>query len=337
MLYTIIYTLISGLLIALLFRVVAIPLGLVDKPNHRKKHLGHIPLVGGIAIYFSICILYFFGSDAPPKSDIYLISATLLLVIGILDDRFDLPVLPRVIVQAGAALLLMWNGVYLYSLGNLLFGQALILGSLGYLVTLFAVWASINAFNMTDGIDGLLGGLSTVSFLALAYCFWFGGQEDIAVWCLCLVAAIIPYLMLNLGFPFGQHFKVFMGDAGSTLIGFTIFWLLMLATQNDSAVITPVTALWLIAVPLIDMSTIMIRRIRRGNSPFKPDREHLHHILMRSGLSSRQTLGVMVAIASVMAGLGIFLERISVSEISSLIIFLLIFLIYSFILIRQQN
>lgn len=323
--------LLSSTLGILIARKVAVWIGLVDKPNQRKLHSGNIPLVGGIAIYLAICVLYFLFPQLPPHSTAYLFSVSLLLLVGILDDRFDLPVLPRVTAQAAAAILLMVDGAYLYSLGNLAFGEELLLGVIGYVITLFAMWASINAFNMSDGIDGLLGGLTAVSLAALAFCFSRGGQEVPAIWCLCLIGALVPYLLFNLG-VFGRRFKIFMGDAGSTLLGFTLLWLLIMATQGEIAVIAPATALWLIAIPLMDMTAITIRRIRRGDSPFKPDREHLHHILMRSGLTGRQTLMVMVLFASLIALIGIGLDVMAVPELFSVTLFLLMFVSYFYVL-----
>lgn len=106
----------------------------------------------------------------------------------------------------------------------------MVLGPFGYFLTLFAVWAAISAFNMVDGIDGLLGGLSCVSFAAIGMILWFDGQTSLAIWCFAMIAAILPYIMLNLGIP-GRRYKVFMGDAGSTLIGFTVIWILLETTQ----------------------------------------------------------------------------------------------------------
>lgn len=118
-----------------------------------------------------------------------------------------------------------------------------------------------------------------MTFGALGYLFLIDGNTELALVCGLLVTAMIPYILLNLGFPLGRRFKVFMGEAGSIFIGFTVIWLLIEATQGvSSPPIRPVTALWVIALPLMDMVTIMVRRIRKGQSPFKPAREHLHHI-----------------------------------------------------------
>ncbi|MBK0002128.1 UDP-N-acetylglucosamine--undecaprenyl-phosphate N-acetylglucosaminephosphotransferase [Erwinia sp. S43] len=302
--------------LALLFiaRKIARKVGLVDKPNARKHHSGHIPLVGGVSVYFSLWILYALQPAWLPDFDIYMICATLLLLVGVLDDRFDLPVMPRMGLQAAVAGIMMYNGLYLSSLGNILFGYQLILGTFGYVITLFAVIAAINAFNMVDGIDGLLGALSCVTFGSLGIVFIMGGNDDMAMWCMCLMAACLPYILLNLGIPWGRKFKVFMGDAGSMLIGFTVIWLLIVASQGQDAIMSPVTALWLIAVPLMDMMRVMIARIRRGSSPFRPDREHMHHILMRAGLSGRWTLVIMTS-AQVFSGMiGIILEGCRVPD-----------------------
>ncbi len=126
---------------------------------------------------------------------------------------------------------------------------------------------------------------------------------------------------------------VFMVDAGRMLIGFTVFWLLLLSIQNGlKSTLRPVTALWLIAVPLMDMASIMIRRIRRGDSPFKPDREHLHHIFQRLGLSSTQTLITICTIASLYAGIGIYAEMAGIPEYIMLYSFLVCFCIYLMLL-----
>ncbi|MGD8105564.1 UDP-N-acetylglucosamine--undecaprenyl-phosphate N-acetylglucosaminephosphotransferase [Pantoea sp. FN0302] len=318
--------------LALLFisRKIAKKVGLVDKPNARKHHNGHIPLVGGVSVYLSLWIIYVMQPDWLPDFSIYMVCATLLIVVGVLDDKLDLPVMPRMALQALVASIMMYNGLYLYSLGNILFGYELVLGIIGYAVTLLAVVGAINAFNMVDGIDGLLGALSSVTFGALAVVFWMGERDNMALWCLCLMVACLPYILLNLGIPWGGKFKVFMGDAGSTLIGFTVIWLLIIATQGEDAVMRPVTALWLIAVPLMDMLRVMIARIRRGDSPFKPDREHLHHVLLRVGFSGHGTLSVMLLCSILFISLGLGLQAFRVEEFWQLIFFFTMFIVFSF-------
>ena len=313
-------------------RKVARRVGLVDKPNARKHHHGDIPLVGGVSVYFSLWLIYALQPGWLPEFPAYMCCITLLLIVGVLDDRFDLPVVPRMLLQVGVAVIMMCQGLYLSSLGNVLFGYPLVMGAAGYLVTIFAVIGAINAYNMVDGIDGLLGMLASITFCFLSIIFFMGDREDLAMWCLALVVACLPYILLNLGIPWGRKFKVFMGDAGSMLIGFTVIWLLIIASQGQDAVMRPVTALWIIALPLMDMMRVMIDRIQKGNSPFKPDREHLHHILLRKGLSQKDILLVTSLTMIVLSTAGIIFDHYRVSESIQLVMLMIIFFIKRFFL-----
>lgn len=127
-----------------------------------------------------------------------------------------------------------------------------------------------------------------------------------------------------------------MGDAGSMFIGLTVVWLLAMGsqtTETTTVAFTTVTALWLIAVPLIDMTGVMVRRIKKGQSPFKPDRDHLHHIFMRAGFSSREALIIITLVSAVITAIGIGLTYYGLPEWTSLVGFLVLFSIY----IQIQN
>ncbi len=313
------------------FRKVAKRVGLVDKPNERKHHVGQIPLVGGISIYSTLMIALFVLFPITNALLLYVACSTVLIILGALDDRLDLSFKSRLVVQAGISLAMILIGYKsLHYLGAMFTDSALVIPTyVSYIVTIFAVIGAINAFNMVDGIDGLLGGLASVTFSALGFMFYLSGNTTLATFCLLFVCAMLPYIMLNLGFPLGRRFKVFMGDAGSMFIGFTAIWLLIDASQGqEQLVIRPVTALWFIALPLMDMVCIMARRIKKGQSPFKPDREHLHHICQRIGLSSAQSLLFICFLAAVMAGVGVLSELYNVPESVMFFSFLLTFALY---------
>lgn len=254
-----------------------------------------------------------------------------LVFIGALDDKYDISYKIRFLIQAILSLIMMVHAnIELLGLGDL-FGFGLVkLGPTGYIVTVLAVIGAINAFNMIDGIDGLLGAISIVAFGGLGIMLLHDGQTNLAYLCLVIVIIIAPYLMLNLGI-FGRKYKIFMGDAGSMLVGFSIIWLLLLSSQNGTnPPLRPVTALWLIAVPLMDMVSLMIRRIRKGHSPFKPDREHLHHICQRLGFSASQTVILITGLATTLAALGIIGEILNIHEAWMFYSFIILFLIYIF-------
>ncbi|ECM6626892.1 UDP-N-acetylglucosamine--undecaprenyl-phosphate N-acetylglucosaminephosphotransferase [Salmonella enterica] len=318
-----------------LARKVAIKIGLVDKPNFRKRHQGVIPLVGGISVFAGICFMFGLSDYYIPHLSLYLICAGVLVFVGAMDDRFDISVKIRAVVQAVIAVVMMVIAkLHLGSLGYIFGPWELVLGPFGYFLTLFAVWAAINAFNMVDGIDGLLGGLSSVSFAAMGLILWFDGQTSLAMWCFAMIAAILPYIMLNLGI-LGRRYKVFMGDAGSTLIGFTVIWLLLETTQGKTHSISPVIALWIIAIPLMDMVAIMYRRLRKGMSPFSPDRQHIHHLVMRAGFTSRQAFVLITLAAAILAGVGVTAEYSHfVPEWVMLVLFLLAFFLYGYCIKR---
>ncbi|OOF66505.1 UDP-N-acetylglucosamine--undecaprenyl-phosphate N-acetylglucosaminephosphotransferase [Rodentibacter caecimuris] len=328
-------TFFSAFFTLLIMRPVANKIGLVDRPNYRKRHQGTIPLIGGVSLFVGNLAYYLMEWDQLRLPYLYLFSIFVLLAIGILDDRFDISPFLRAGIQALLAILMIDLGnIYLDHLGQIIGPFQLTLGSIGLIITVFATMAIINAFNMIDGIDGLLGGLSCVSFAAIGILMWRDGQMDLAYWSLALIMAILPYFLMNLGIPFGAKFKVFMGDAGSTLIGFTIVWILLLSTQGKGHPMNPITALWIVAIPVVDMIAIIYRRLRKGNSPFRPDRLHIHHLMMRAGLSSRQAFLLITLLAALCAGFGLLGEIYYINEWVMFIAFIFLFFIYSFSIAR---
>ncbi|KPV96909.1 UDP-N-acetylglucosamine--undecaprenyl-phosphate N-acetylglucosaminephosphotransferase [Pseudoalteromonas sp. P1-8] len=318
-----------------LMRKVARIIGLVDKPSGRKHHSGNVPLVGGISICITIIHYIYSHPGIINHANLFMVSIAILTLIGALDDRFDLSVKVRMGIQALVSFgMIYFAEAELTSLGNLFgFGEVQ-LGIMGTLVTIIAVLGCINAFNMVDGIDGLLGGLSVVTFGSIGLLLSGVGEQSLSYLCLLLVVCMFPYILMNLGL-IGRERKVFMGDAGSMLIGFTVIWLLIGASQNEgSPMIRPVTALWLIAVPLMDMVAIMIRRIKQGKSPFKPDREHLHHICQRLGFSSIQTLLFICTIAAIFASVGVIGEVFDFPEFIMLYGFMFVFIVYLVLLMN---
>ncbi|MEI8654081.1 UDP-N-acetylglucosamine--undecaprenyl-phosphate N-acetylglucosaminephosphotransferase [Pseudoalteromonas sp. Hal273] len=320
-----------------LMRKVAREVGLVDKPSGRKMHTGNIPLVGGVSICITIVQYIYSHPEMIKHANLYMICLVGLTAVGALDDRVDLSVKIRMFIQALISIAMIYFAkAELVTLGDILgFGDiSLGYGYIGGLITILAVIGCINAFNMVDGIDGLLGGLSVVTFGAIGILLSMANEQSLSYLCLLLVVCMIPYIIMNLGL-IGRERRVFMGDAGSMMIGFTVIWLLIGASQTEgNPMIRPVTALWLIALPLMDMAAIMIRRVKQGKSPFKPDREHLHHICQRLGCSPTQTLILICSIASVFAGIGVIGEVFLIPEFLMFYGFVILFTAYLLVLIN---
>ena len=309
-------------------------IGLVDLPNDRKKHDGAIPLIGGISIYTGVLIASTLFVEQSQLLSLYFISSALLVFIGTMDDIYDLKVAPRMIFQGIVATLMVFGaGIYIHDFGNIFSTGSVDIGNYGMIFTMLACVAAINAFNMIDGIDGLAGSMSIISISSVAILTLLNNNNADILLPMILIVAIIPYLFYNVSTRNPRGKKIFMGDAGSMFMGLTVIWLLTIATQNSAhteAAFRPVTALWFIAIPLMDMFAIMIRRIRKGVSPFKADNGHLHHICMRLGLSSRQTLWAISALAVSSSLIGILGEYFMVAEWIMLTLFIITFVAYSF-------
>lgn len=320
----------SALMAIKIFKPLAIDVGLVDKPNARKHHEGQIPLIGGISIFAAVLAASLLWLPNTLELRMYLIASAMMVFIGALDDKYDLRVRIRIVGQIIIASLMIYGvGGYIADLGDLFGFGDVDLGAFGIVFTYIAIIVVINAYNMVDGIDGLIGSLSLNTFTAIAVLFLMSGNHGYLSYPLILATATLPYLMFNLGFFQKFTKKIFMGDAGSMFIGLSVIWLLSMGTQGENASFRPVTALWICAVPLMDMLAIVMRRYRKGKSPFKPDRDHLHHILQRAGLSSRQTLIVISVFSVLMSVIGLLGEYFQVAESIELILFILVFVLYN--------
>jgi len=289
-----------------------------------------VPLIGGISIFVAVLAASLLWLPNTLELRMYLIASAMMVFIGALDDKYDLKVRIRIVGQIIIASLMIYGvGGYIANLGNLFGFGNIELGPVGIVFTYFAIIVVINAYNMVDGIDGLIGSLSLNTFTAIAVLFLMSGNQDYLSYPLILATATLPYLMFNLGYFKKYSKKIFMGDAGSMFIGLSVIWLLTIGTQGEKASFRPVTALWICAIPLMDMLAIVMRRYRKGKSPFKPDRDHLHHILQRAGLSSRQTLMVITVSSVVMSMIGVLGEYFQVAESVQLVSFLLMFILYN--------
>lgn len=312
-----------------IMRKIARKVGLVDAPNHRKNHEGIIPIAGGISICIILAHVLYTRPDLVEHDQLLLACVVVLAIIGTLDDYFDLNALVRLALQIALSLAFIHvSGLKIHFLGDVFGFGEVNLGFLSVAVTVLAILAAINAFNMVDGLDGLLGSLSVVTFASLSYLLNHNGHFGIAYLCLIIVATILPYICMNLGF-LGRKRKVFMGDAGSMMIGFVAVWLLINASQvDDVSSINPVTVLWLIAVPLMDMTATVIVRLRQKVSPFRSDNQHIHFILQGAGLSAGMTLVIISSLAIFFAGVGVASELMNVADYIMFYAFLGCFALY---------
>ena len=306
--------------------------GLIDRPGGRKQHIIHTPLIGGITIgVSSLLFLFLFPFDVVTvghtSRGALLVSLALILMIGIADDYLGLGVRLRFLLHALVALIMInWGGVLLSDLGCLLGPNLLELGVVAVPLTVFATLGTINALNMIDGVDGLAGVLTGVTVACVALLVFLVADMTLHFWiALGILGALTGFLIFNFPYRSRTHAVIFLGDAGSNLLGFLIAWLLIDLSQGANPVITPVTALWLFAVPLIDTVSVMVRRIWLKRSPFKADRWHLHHLMIDAGYRVRQVVLIMGAYQLIMAAIGTWMLWSGVKEVVAFSLFLSVF------------
>lgn len=327
----------TAFFVAIVLLVIMTPfahqLGLVDQPNARKKHSGMIPLTGGVAIYGAVIIASFVTDVWFKNGSLFFTAATLIVLLGMLDDKFDLSAKGRLLCQFGvAAIMALAAQNYITSLGDISgFGDSNF-GLSGYFFTLICIVGVINAFNMIDGIDGLAGGMSLIVLVAVVFLLLASNNSQAIMAPMMVIAAIVPFLAFNLSLRGFKGNKIFLGDSGSMFVGLTIVWLLVDFTQGAEAAIRPVAAVWIIGLPLMDMAAIMFRRAKKGQSMLKPDRHHLHNIFMRAGFSSRRSLVAILMMGFSYALVGIAGELLNISEYIMFWGFLVTLVVYTLVL-----
>ena len=313
-----------------LLKPVSVRIGLVDKPDERKHHESAVPLIGGLVIYLTLLIIgmLFFVSSTVLLA--YYGAAGMLTVVGVFDDRFNLSVWLRILaIFIATGIMMFFSGTLFINLGNM-FGLGDVVMPLWLAIpfTLIAVFGIVNAMNMIDGIDGLSSGIAIFALGAILITLDFSTRLQAFI--VVMIAAILAFQVFNLQLASRLN-KVFMGDAGSMMIGFTLIILICYysqATANRGPRFEAVTGLFFLGLPLIDMVSTVLRRVKKGKSPFKPDRTHAHHILMHAGFSPRQTLGILLGVAALINGMGVLLNHLEAPAWLQFGLFVLLFALY---------
>lgn len=307
----------------------AVRWGLVDQPGGRKQHCTATPLIGGIAIFMGFVFASSLFADSIAWLDCLLAGSGMLLVVGALDDRFNLPVRARFIVHAAVALMMIyWGGNQIIDLGSLFVSPPVALGWIGVPLTIVAVIGGINAVNMSDGVDGLSSGLVLITLAFMGLLAAIAGQIEVVSVIAVLGAAILVFWLFNFRLPGRARAAIFMGDAGTNFLGFVIAWFLVQLSQGEQRAMAPVVALWIFAIPLMDTVSVMARRILRKKSPFAADRTHLHHLLLDHGFGIRKTVVIIYSAALLMGLSGMIGYFAGVKEQWLLIGFMLVFVVF---------
>lgn len=296
------------------FRPAAKLVNLLDVAGKLKHHEGAVPLVGGLAIlsgYLFALIIYPIFLEA---NGFFLAASALLVITGTLDDRFVLSPSLRLVIQIVVALTAVFGaGMVANNIGAPFFTGVIELGPLAIPFSILLLVGGINAWNMIDGIDGLA---SVLAFIGLACMLAVGGTAAPALQAslLAMLCGIGAFFLFNLPLRGLQRHRTFLGDAGSMFLGLAIVWHALALSQGGAAVMSPITALWFVALPVYDVITTTLRRVLKGRSPLAGDRQHLHHLLQDHGFSARQTLMVISALALLFGAIGLASHVAQVSD-----------------------
>ncbi|WP_449240395.1 MraY family glycosyltransferase [Desulfoscipio gibsoniae] len=319
-----------GYLITPGVRVLAIKVGALDHPDPRKVHSGVMPRMGGLAVYLAFVPAVLLLRYMLPESSLpvwgLLAGASVMLLVGVLDDIRGLSPRVKLLGQILAALTVIQFGIQIHYVTNPLTGQLLYLGYLSIPLTVFWVVAVANAINLIDGLDGLAGGVSCIAALTMAAVAWTlgtSGLPEVIMLALILAAAVIGFLKHNF-----HPATIFLGDSGSLFLGFTLAVMSIMGLTKSATAVSVIIPLVILGVPLLDTFFAVIRRYNKHRPIFQPDREHLHHQLMAMGLSHRQTVLVIYAISGFLGLTAIVLNLVSGDQALIMLVVLAILLIY---------
>lgn len=333
----------TGLILGL--RPVARRHGLVDIPNERKVHDGEVPLIGGIAIFCSVAFAHAVSWLIAPAETTQLqyiafyLGAALLVLVGMIDDYRELSPSTRIVVQLIAALIMVYGGeVVVRNLGNTpFFPGGVTLGVVAVPFTLFCTVGIINAVNMSDGLDGLAGSLTLVSLSGFLFATLALGTGQEAPLLVILSASLVAFLVFNVTVPGKRRALIFLGDAGSMLLGIALAWFAISLSQGEGSVIRPAAALWFLMVPIYDAVCMTARRVLRSRPAFSADKEHLHHIFLLAGFTVNETVLTMAGLAAAGVGIGIAGSYYAVPDFYLAAAFLLGGLLYFWMIVRAWS
>jgi UDP-GlcNAc:undecaprenyl-phosphate GlcNAc-1-phosphate transferase len=302
---------IVGLSVLLLVRLgpIARRVGLVDRPSERKTHGGEVPAIGGIAIYLSFVMALTLVPFGLTEHRTLIFASGLLMIVGVLDDYNDIRPSTKVLAQIAAAIVLVYMGdVFVPSIGDIFGwdnGNEQGLGSLARLLSIFAIVAMINAFNMIDGHDGLLSGIVLIVIVCVAAYCGVSGNWKAQFTLLLLFLPVAVFFLFNLGIFPRKVGQSFLGDAGSMFLALIIAYLVIALTNEDNAALRRVQVPWILGLPIFDMIAVLFDRLKSRRSLVAADRRHIHHLLLRRGYSASTVLVILLFIHLCLSAIGI--------------------------------
>ena len=294
-----------ALILTPVVRNLAVRMGAVDDPKRdkdteRRMHTHPIPRMGGLAIFLGFLLSTLVFLPMTPQLRRILLGAVIIVVMGIFDDIYDLPAKLKLIIQVIAALIVTVgkDGMVIEALSNPnIFSSDpyWVLGWLSYPITVVWLVGMTNAVNLIDGLDGLACGVSSISSLTLLVIALLLGEPQVAIMVAALAGGCLGFLPYNM-----NPAKIFMGDTGSTFLGYVLACISIQGLFKMYTLISFVVPFLLFGLPIFDTCFAFIRRIAHGQSPMHADRSHVHHRLIDMGFSQKQAVAVLYVITAIL-------------------------------------
>jgi len=286
--------------------------GFVVRPNKRMSHTGEIPNIGGLNICFSFMLSYLiFEFNQMSQSQFFLIGLFAIMAVGFIDDVLVLTPIAKLLGEALAGIALIGFADIRITHLHGIFGIEQIGVIPSYMISLFVLIAIINAVNLIDGIDGLASGLGILYCIFFAVYFHLAGETSWSILGICMIGALAVFFIYNV---FGNREKIFMGDSGSLLLGYLLTAFVFhfceinayhTVPESFHMSAAPAVAICVLTVPIFDTIRVSLTRIKQHRSPFQPDKNHIHHLLLRTGLNHIQTTCVLLSVSVLFIGLAI--------------------------------
>ncbi len=296
----------AGFVIALLITLALVPLvrrkaiaaGYYDAPGERKIHKYPIPRLGGIAIWLGFMLalgtISLFQKEPNLTTALpgVLAGGAIVFILGLLDDLFNLSPYLKLVIQFVAALTAFGLGVQINTL-DLPGAQLLVLNALSLPVTVIWLVGLMNAMNFIDGIDGLAAGVTTLSALTLTVVAMFTNQPSSALLAALLAGSSLGFLVFNF-----HPAKIFMGDSGALFCGFVLACIAVTGVLKTKVVVM-LLPMFVLSVPILDITYSVFRRLLRGKNPFLPDADHIHHQFLKAGVGQIKTVTYLYSLCVV--------------------------------------
>jgi UDP-GlcNAc:undecaprenyl-phosphate GlcNAc-1-phosphate transferase len=296
--------LIFSLILTPIVKWIAIKIGAVDKPDERKVHTGIMPRMGGLAIYLSLLVTYIIGIlflNIPENNMVtgLFVGGTIIIFVGILDDRFQISPWMKLLGQLIATSSLLFFDLTLKTIHLPFVNGEVSLGLLSIPITFLWVIGITNAMNLIDGLDGLAAGVCSIAALSFFAVSLMLGNTVVAIISIILFGSLLGFLKYNF-----HPAKIFMGDTGSLFLGFILATVSLLELKKIG-VISFLFPIFILGLPISDTLFAIIRR-KLNNMPIsKPDKKHLHHCLIDLGFSHKKTVLVMYAVSIIFSLLAV--------------------------------